>query len=186
MLDGKEISKVDYGHFGPPNMTHPFDVKTHVDKLTYDQQKPIRQLLSHKLKTMVHVKQIEDMLFLYDIYDVNQEKKICRNISNKGEPLSKISSFASLLVSGLSIGYFLYKKKYSLFMFDSYSQNIYPILGLFIFSYTTSKYLCSHGINYKLLEGLEHQNIWLARDLMHSQAITLTNKLRFEIKEGKL
>lgn len=183
MLSGVEKSKVVEGHFASPSASHPYSVKSHVENLPEEKKKPVRQELSAKLLTMLYVKNLEEMLTLYDLFDHKEEKdSLTNSFITKSFQLKPLHSF---IISSISCLGFLRFKKCPLFHFDSYLQNIYPLTAIFGFTYLYSSYAISSMMNKKYQPLLMNSAIILAKSQIHSECVTLTNRLRFNFNEVK-
>jgi len=178
MLNGVDKSKLRDEYSATALTTHPYPVKDHVEKLSDLKRKPVIQQLSNNLQTMIHVKQIEDILTLYDQYDdIKQFKKLQKEV--KDYKNINIPSFPFILSSISVLAYLKLYKRISPFMLQSYSNNLIGCALSFGFTFG----ITNNFDKYVLEEENNDSRIFYAKSVLHSQAVNLTNSLRFNKNE---
>lgn len=183
MLSGIEPSKIKLGHFGAPSMTNPNPVKAYVETFSEEEQAPVREHVSNKLKKMLYVKHLEEMLNIYDLYSYEEEKKI-DEATKKFVYMSNIKPTFSFIMSSAFVTAFLLYKKASPLQFETYLKNFYSVAGIWGFSYTFLSCLLSGGLASRNKEIFRNSVIVSAKSQLHSEAVSLTNELRFSPEEA--
>jgi hypothetical protein len=140
-----------------------------------------RDYSGKKLRDMYHLKQIEDILTLYDKVRPEDLKTHLSNLSDSTNSKLTLSRYRSVAV-GLGVALYLLIKRQNPFVFQSYLNQIYtfPLLAFGIHHSVSMTY------NFNL--NGEEQNtrlssILLTKSFIHSYSVKLTNRLRFDITD---
>lgn len=133
----------------------------------WDITRPLRTYTARNLQEMYYLKQLENMLNLYDCACYNTTLVQPKNIS------STFSAQATIL----TVLYFLYKKKSSPLMFSSYINHIYPLTFISLLSFTFWNYLSRPKVQNP------YEEIDKAKAELHTQAVRINNNLKYATNE---
>ena len=181
MLSDKEKSKVVLGHFGPPSLTFPHPIKEYLQTFSQAELHPLRRELAKRLNKMLYIKQLEEMLTLYDCYDYKDET----NFMNQKEvpQVKEMAKTATPIFTAIPVFAFILLKRSNPFLFSSYVNNIYGVTYTTLLSLAFLKFTFTRE---EMLVGLKYfadSSIVMAKSEIHSECIALTNSLMFSQSE---
>jgi hypothetical protein len=180
MLDNVEKSKLAHAMMATPSTTFPHPISKHLGKLSEQELQVIKRHAAQNLVKMHYAKQLEDIIELYDCYDIN-DSKIIEKSMQKYKPNDNL--YPGILAPFAVAGFLLYKRL-PLLNFSSYLNNIYAVSYITLLSYSFAKY--SFSLNkFKFdAEVFCDSNIIHTRNLVHSYNTNLINNLRFNANEA--
>jgi hypothetical protein len=175
MLKGVEISKTAWYGEDKVNPVNPYSVKGHVDSLSDSKKEILVSQMAAKLYYMQYLKNLESVIALYDCYNFSEESNVDNYVDDY--ELSSGANIAALLTSGL----FLYRRRANLLNFGTYFSNIYPLIGIYGFSYFAFKIIFGSPAQAKY--PIKQEIIKDTYAKAHTDAVKINNMLRFNAAE---
>jgi hypothetical protein len=183
MLDDKSKSNTYHNMHCTPMMSHPYPIKSHVNKLSPESLRSLKKMIGRKLLKMHYAKQLEE---LYDLYDLVDEKdneiKTEDLIKNSYATTENFTAFGSVLSLVSIIGYLTFRKLPVLHL-ESWIKEIYRISFIGFFNFTFFRFVAER-INYMKYSAEEsRQIILLTKHQIHATNVNIINSLRFNRDE---
>jgi hypothetical protein len=139
-----------------------------------------RNYTGNKLRDMYHLKQLEDILTLYDKVRPDDLRS---HLTKYYTTRDKIRTFSVLKNYAIVFGVFLYLgiKRQNPFVFQSYINQIYTV-PLLAFAIHHAYYMSINSI-YAEEENMILTSILRTKSLVHSCSVKITNRLKYDITD---
>ncbi len=182
-MDGKKPIDAHYNMHATPLMSHPYPIKKHVDNLSPESLRSLKQMIGRKLLKMHYAKQLEE---IYDLYDMVGEQEKDKNteeiLKDSNEKTQNYAAFGAVFSLTVMMGFLGYKKLPVLHL-DSWIKEIYMVSYLGLFSFTLIKFFAERRNYYKYSDQEFSLNIFHTRNQIHANNLNILNSLRFNREE---